>query len=82
MGTRILVGHEQGSDDDAACLFDSVTETAFGPVFYARKGFSAEWVAEQFLDWHLKKYGDPRAAVGKELVEREDEFIKERCLTE
>jgi hypothetical protein len=40
MGIRIL-----RSDDDMACLYDSVTDWAFGPVFYNSND------AEGFLKW-------------------------------
>ncbi len=34
MGVRILVGNLDGTKDiDGACLYDSVTMTAFGPIF-------------------------------------------------
>lgn len=34
------------SSDDATCLFDSVTDTAFGPVFPSQEE------AEKFLEWY------------------------------
>ena len=43
MGVRILAGH------DMACLYDSVTDTAFGRVFY---GAEAEERLERFLKWY------------------------------
>jgi hypothetical protein len=35
-------------------LYDSVTDTAFGPVFYDLAS------AEEFLEWCFENYGDPR----------------------
>lgn len=86
MGVMILVG--RASDMDRACLFDSVTDTAFGPVFYDSKGpydskgLTAEEVAERFLDWLLRNYGDSRAAGGKELEDLYARFREERGLVE
>lgn len=53
MGTRILVGHEQGNEGGTAnaCLFDSVTMTAFGPVFSAETVEEATEIAERFLSY-------------------------------
>lgn len=45
MGVRILYDRDQ----DKACLFDSVTDTALGPVFY---GLDADDQAEHFREWH------------------------------
>jgi hypothetical protein len=54
-GVRILVGHEQGDfgyEREIACLFDSVTGWAFGPVFSrGEDGESPEDRAEAFLEW-------------------------------
>jgi len=66
MGIRILTGHEQGYTPtdplilDRACLFDSVSEWAFGPVFYADDsidGGTAEQCAQWFLDWATEQAG-------------------------
>lgn len=65
MGTRILIGSEQGDAGvrEHAVLFDSVTGWAFGPVFSEDEalGTSPEDMAELFLEW-LKEHGheDPR----------------------
>ena len=82
MGVRILIGQEQGSSIDMACLFCSVTGTVFGPIIYGVKDLAAEDVAEQFLDWHWKNYHDPRRASGYELEKRYMRFRKERDLFE
>lgn len=44
MGVRILVGEYDGGDEKA-CLVDSVTGTAFGPLFEDRDE------AQDFCDW-------------------------------
>ncbi len=44
MGVRIL--HDEG--DEIACIYDSVRDTAFGPVF---RGIDAEDQARHFLSW-------------------------------
>ena len=69
MSVRILVGREQGdSDDSAACLFDSVTGWAFGPVFAeAEDGTLAEDMAEEFILYAQSKQGDPRSIPEHEL---------------
>jgi hypothetical protein len=82
MGVQILVGYQRGSNIDMACMFDSVTDTVFGPVFYDIKDITAGEVGARFLDWHLEKYGDPRKAIGKELQDRYAEFREERNLIE
>ena len=44
MGVRIL--HDEG--DEIACIYDSVKDVAFGPVF---RGLDAEDQAQHFLNW-------------------------------
>jgi len=82
MGVKILIGRQIGSDIAMACMFDSTTDTAFGPVFMDIKDKTADEVAIDFLDWHNEKYGDPRKAVGKELQDRYAEFREEKGLIE
>ena len=60
MGCRVM----WSADDDAACLYDSVTETVFGRRFL---GPDAQEQAEAFLKWCIEKHEDPRklhAAMG------------------
>jgi hypothetical protein len=61
MGVRILVGHEQGDsgyESEIACLFDSVTGVAFGPVFHrGEDGESPEDLAQAFQDWVTETEG-------------------------
>lgn len=47
MSTRIL--HDTG--DRKACLYDSVTDTAFGPIFTGDGFDDAEQEAEAFCRW-------------------------------
>ena len=58
MGVRILVGHEEGDygyERQIACMFDSVTGWAFGPIFHrGQDGESPEDLAQAFLDWLLQ----------------------------
>jgi hypothetical protein len=57
MGTRII-----GGDNDGAAFYDSVTETAFGPIF------EDEHEAEAFLIWlQEENYPDPRIIDREEL---------------
>ena len=60
MSTRIL--HD--AESDSACLYDSVTETAFGRVLHGDedKDVDASEVAKAFLDWYGEhgKERDPR----------------------
>lgn len=53
MSVRILAGTEPGSSFQHACLWDSVTDTAFGPVVYQNHdlGLLPEEILEQFLQW-------------------------------
>ena len=44
MGAKIL--HDEG--DEIACIYDSVKDVAFGPVF---RGLDAEDQAQHFLNW-------------------------------
>lgn len=58
MGVRIIIGLADG-DTDAAVLYDSVTETAFGPVIRHAYGYEGheqdpripEELAEDFLTY-------------------------------
>lgn len=91
MGCRILIGHEQGSTREVACLFDSVTETAFGPLFreveVSDVELAPEEVAEAFMEWlesHPHEYGvparavsDPRVYPGNDLAELQARFLRE-----
>jgi hypothetical protein len=47
MGVRIL--HDR--DQSLACLYDSVTDTAFGPVFFSTPHVDAESAADCFVQW-------------------------------
>jgi hypothetical protein len=64
MSTRILIGHEQGDhgfNTELACLFDSVTGWAFGPLFHTgENGEAAEDRAQAFLDWLAENDADGR----------------------
>lgn len=70
MGCRILLD----ADEDLACLYDSVTMTAFGRVF---SGPSAGDQAQAFLNWHDDNYGgaDPRTVDVGELGARQDAWL-------
>lgn len=47
MGVRIISAH-MGS---VAVMYDSVTDWAFGPVFYDEGDYSAEERIQHFLEW-------------------------------
>ena len=47
MSVRILHDEEQG----LANLWQSETDVAFGPVFYADHGYEALQLAEKFIEW-------------------------------
>lgn len=82
MGVRILVGHEQGDhgyESEVACLFDSVTGWAFGPIFHrGEHGDSPEDLAEGFLRWLEQMTGgrDARTILALELEELYDRWAK------
>lgn len=59
------------SNEDAGCLYDSVTETVFGRRFLV---CGAE-KAEAFLAWCLREHGDPRRLPVEELVELQDVWL-------
>jgi len=73
MGIRTLIGNEAGCPDrKIAVLFDSVTETALGPVFmeYERHDGTIDDpvdMAQDFLDFCARKGAEPRSLRGKEL---------------
>lgn len=82
MSARILVGHEEGDsgyETALACLFDSVTGWAFGPVFRrGDDGESPEDAAQAFLDWLEETEGtDPRVVGPRELEELHGRWHKE-----
>ena len=55
MGVRVLCGDYDGGPTEGAVLIDSVTDLPLPvPMFASGAG------AEDFLQWHLAKYGDPR----------------------
>lgn len=59
MGQRIIVGREQGSDDEVAVLFDSTSGWVLGPVIAAGEdGTLAEDRAAGFLGWLEATFGD------------------------
>lgn len=64
MGCRIIIGREQGTENEVAVLFDSVTMTAFGPVFRPAA------LAEVYLNWELSRGVDPRSARYSEMEQR------------
>jgi len=81
MSIRILRGGESFGSDERACLFESTTEWAFGPVFRAAEdGTSAADVAEQFLAWVVGERGLSNKILppGDELAHLYDEFITGR----
>lgn len=67
MGCRVMWGPE----DDAACLYDSTTETVFGKRFL---GDAAEKL-EAFLQWCLKEHGDPRKLPVERVCALQDEWL-------
>jgi hypothetical protein len=79
MSVRILTGHEQGDsgyETALACLFDSVTGWAFGPVFRrGEDGESPEDAAQAFLDWLPE---DARTIPARELEELYGRWLNER----
>jgi hypothetical protein len=85
MGLRILVGHEQGDygyERQIACLFDSVTDWAFGPIFHrAENGDSPEDLAQAFLDW-LQEQAENNGRDVRQLPPRELEKLHDQWATE
>ena len=74
MGVRILEG-KYDARRTAAVLVDSVTETAFGPVF------SSKAHAEDFLAWlpgHVTTDGDPRSFTPDQLEHVHSRWVKVR----
>lgn len=57
MGCRVT------TTEGKSAMYDSVTDTAFGPVF------DTEEEANAFIEWCFKKYDDPRI-MGPKLMER------------
>lgn len=68
MGVRILADVEEG----LACLYCSVSDTAFGPVFYGGRH-----EAQVFLDW-LGDGKDPRTMTARELESHYTDFRAEQ----
>jgi hypothetical protein len=67
MGVKILIDREQ----DLACLYDSVTDTAFGPVAYG-------YVGEEFLRNFIQSLPmDARKYSGMTLRAEWDKFLEE-----
>jgi hypothetical protein len=68
MGCRVLYD----DNDDQACLYDSVTMTAFGRVF---SGPDANLQADRFLEWYEDqgRYDDPR--VDPAIGEAQDDWL-------
>lgn len=72
MGIRIIRGECDGTQR-RECLVDSVTETAFGPLFEADE-------AQKFLNWFERTDGgDPRAVTGSTLSLYVIAFRRERA---
>lgn len=63
MGVRVIGG------GDGACIYDSVTMWAFGPIFE-----DAEQ-AEEFLQW-LPRQPDPRLYTDRELSGKYSDFLQ------
>jgi len=79
MGVRILAGTFDG-EGDFACLVDSVTETAFGPLFRAGEIQGAEDAADDFLAY-CRAHGaiDPRLMGEKTLAAQVSNWRKDLC---
>ena len=80
MGCRILYDER----DDRACLYDSVTETAFGLCFNSYEGphdvyANPNDVAQAFCDW---VYDDPRSYTTLTCLELQNEFLRQLCVRE
>lgn len=76
MGVRILTGKKDDGLIEAACFYDSVTDTAFGPVM------DNEEEAIAFLDYlkYPSNEKDPRTYSDAELEDAYVKFRKERRL--
>lgn len=81
MGVRLL------TEDGKTAIYDSVTDTAFGPVFYGldadedadSEGADSEEMAKLFLDWlpeDARKYDDLRDRYGTFMGLMETEGFK------
>jgi len=68
MGCRILVGHEgaAGTSTEMACMYDNVTDTAFGPVFTENNALNLD--AHDCAIWFIRHCpNDPRSYTEREL---------------
>jgi len=77
MSVRILVGYEQGSREEKAVMFDSVTGWAFGPLFSdasADGGDNAEDRCQAFMDWAASPSGGQVDARKLTMGELEDAY--------
>lgn len=66
MGVRVL------ADESFACMYDSVSMVAFGPVFHGEELFGSPAAAvEDFIQWFYLRHpgGDPRNLSQRELVD-------------
>lgn len=76
MGINILVGYDEGRKDEelyqSAIMYCNTADWAFGPVFTASEdeSINAEEMARGFLNWHDKKFGDPRGVPDSVLENR------------
>jgi len=73
MSVRILAGDYDGTRQ-TACLVDSVTETAFGPLFSSLRE------AEKFLEWLADEHRfDPREVDDQTLISLLGFFRSHEC---
>jgi hypothetical protein len=76
MSARVLIG------DDIACLYNPLTDIAFGPVFYADHGKTADERAEAFMRFlqidprHLSE-ADLAKQYGAFVVQEERQYAEE-----
>jgi len=76
MGVRVLVGEYDGGES-AACMVDSVTGTAFGPLF---RGEDAVEDIDRFVRWLSLRHGwDPRELTSAQLEDAHACWAKEEA---
>ena len=80
MGCRIITGEMDGGSRECAVFYDSVTETAFGPIMADADEAAAffTWLYGYPHEYRGKQTSDPRVYPDGLLHERYGQFRRER----